>query len=84
MATIVFDQAMDQTTGLTGAGWSWRKTNQMYDGASAAWSNATTLVVTGGIPDADVGAQIYSYASGSGNVKSLAGLSLASVTNHAY
>lgn len=84
VATIVFDRQMDQTTGLTGAGWSWRKTNQMYLGASATWTNATTLVVTGGPPDADVGSQIYSYSSGSGDVKSLAGVSLASVTNHAY
>lgn len=83
-ATIDFDIPMDTSTGLTGAGWSWRKSNQMYGGSSATWLTSQRLQVAAPLPDADVGAQVYSYNAALGNIRSVEGAALASVTNHAY
>lgn len=75
---------MDTSTGLTGAGWTWRKSNQLYSGSSAHWTTNRILVVDGPLPDADIGAQVYNYNAALGGIKSAAGVSLANVVNHAY
>lgn len=75
---------MDTSTGLFGTGWTWRKTNQLYSGSSAVWLTSQRLQVAAPFPDADVGAQVYSYNAGLDDIKSAAGVSLASVLAHAY
>ena len=84
-ATVVFDQPMDTSTGLTGTGWTYKKASQLYTGAaSASWLNSTTLQVIMTTPVGTSAGQTYGFTPGADVVKSLAGLSLGTIVNHAF
>jgi hypothetical protein len=68
---VTFDRPMDQTTGLTGGGFTWVSSGIEYAASSGAWASGLVLVLTDGIIGVGAG-ETVTYPGG-GGVASLMG-----------
>jgi hypothetical protein len=83
--TITFAEDMNTSFGTEAGAWSWRKTNQRYEGdAGASWSTNRILVVNSSDSLTESGANVFSYNAALGTVRSAAGVALTTKTNVAY